>query len=79
LAVASSAVGEHDFGGGVTAGVAWPPNWSVPMDRTGIGPAVVTIPGTAVRADAPACFQAFLLDGERHVAASAVVTVAPRR
>ena len=77
--VAAKQTGQHELGGGVTAGLHWPPHWSVPMERTGVARAKATIPGSAFPADGPAHFQALLVDGERTVAVSPVLTLPPRR
>lgn len=77
--VAAKQTGQHELGGGVTAGLQWPPHWSVPMERTGVARAKATVPGSAFPSDGPAHFQALLVDGERTVAVSPVLTLPPRR
>jgi len=76
--VGSRMTGQRDLGG-VQVGVQWPPEWRVPMERTGMGSAAITLPGNAFPADGPAHFQALLVDGERTVAVSPVLTLPPRR
>lgn len=76
--VAAKQTGQTDLGG-VTVGVQWPPHWRVPMQRVGLDGAAITVPGSAFPPDGPAHFQALLVDGERAVAASPVVTLPPRR
>lgn len=76
--VGSRQTGQQDLGG-VQVDVQWPPEWRLPMERCGMAGASITLPASAIPADVSAHFQALLVDGDRTVAASAVVTVVARR
>lgn len=74
-AAAAMKPGRQDLGGGVIAGVHWPPHWRVPMQRDGLRGARVTIPAGPFPADQPVFVQAMLVDGDKAIAVSEVVEI----